>query len=245
MLTGAADIHDDIIDKSKTKTKKLTAFGKFGSEAALFAGDALLFEGLMFFGRACEQYSTEKRQKLQDLVEEAFFKIGKVAVSEGTLKKNWNLKPEEYRRTVETKGAVAEACTQIGAIIGNGKPADVEALAKVGRTLGFLMTIRNEFADLQYPEELRNRARKETLPLPVLYAFKDTVVKDRVLGLLKGSLNVSDARQVAELVLETKAVKSLKKELSSMAKNAEKLLDSVAGDTEPFRLLLKLAVTDI
>ena len=39
LLTGAADIYDDIIDKSKVKSTKPTAYGKFSQDAVLLAGD--------------------------------------------------------------------------------------------------------------------------------------------------------------------------------------------------------------
>jgi len=42
LLTGAADIHDDIIDQSETKGSKPTVFGKFGRDIALLVGGALL-----------------------------------------------------------------------------------------------------------------------------------------------------------------------------------------------------------
>jgi geranylgeranyl pyrophosphate synthase len=45
LLTGAADLHDDIIDKSKRKGNKQTAYGKFDIELVLLTGDMLLFQG--------------------------------------------------------------------------------------------------------------------------------------------------------------------------------------------------------
>ena len=245
LLTGAADIHDDIIDKSKTKASKQTAYGKFGPNATLLAGDALLFTGLIQFNRACHEYSVEKRQKLLSILEDAFLRIGNAAVNEEALKEKRVPSPEQYRQALEDKGAVAQACTIIGAIIGDAKPLEAEALANVGKILGTLMTIRNEFADLQYPEELINRAKREVLPLPALYALKHPTAKKQVLKLLGNCLTTRKAQQIAEIVLETEAVKDLKKEMALMAENAETELTKVRGDTGSFRLLLELATTDL
>jgi geranylgeranyl pyrophosphate synthase len=245
LLTGAADMHDDIIDKSKTKTHKPTTYGKFGQEAALLAGDALLFLGLMQFSKAVEEFNIEKRRKLRGLMEQAFLKIGNVAVNEGAFKGKWDVKPQEYLSVLEAKGSVAEACVQIGAVIGDGASSDVDALASVGKTLGLLMTVRNEFADLQYPQELKMRVKGETLPLPVLYALEDSKVKAKVLKLLKGRLTVDLARQVAEVVVGSEGVAGLKADMAVRARAAEVLLGRLHGDVEPFRLLLELAVTDI
>lgn len=245
LLTGAADIHDDIIDKSKTKTSKQTAYGKFGPNATLLAGDALLFTGLIQFNKACQEYSVEKRNKLLGILEDAFLRIGNVAVNEDDLKRKQSPSPEQYRQVLEDKGAIAQACTIIGAIIGDGEPSEVEALANVGKTLGTLMTIRNEFADLQYPEEFISRAKGEVLPLPALYAFKHPAAKKQILDLLRSRLTTRKARQIAEVVLETEAVKDLKKEMALMAENAKTELARVKGDMEAFQLLLELATTDL
>jgi geranylgeranyl pyrophosphate synthase len=245
LLTGAADMHDDIIDKSKTKTYKPTAYGKFGQEAALLAGDALLFLGLMQFNKAIEEFSVEKRQKLRDLIERAFLKIGNVVVNESAFKGKCAVKPQAYLSVLEAKGSVAEACVQMGAIIGDGASNDVNILAQVGKTLGLLMTIRNEFADLQYPQELKMRVKGETLPLPVLYALEDRKIKAKVLNLLKGRLTVDVARLVAEVVAGSVGVAGLKADMAARAHAADVLLGRLHGNVEPFRLLLKLAVTDI
>lgn len=45
LLVGAADLHDDIIDKSTTKNLKPTVFGKFGQEITVLAGDTFLIKG--------------------------------------------------------------------------------------------------------------------------------------------------------------------------------------------------------
>src|SRR5665647_614070 len=41
LLTGAADLHDDVIDKSILKGSNETVFGKFGLNVAILAGDIL------------------------------------------------------------------------------------------------------------------------------------------------------------------------------------------------------------
>ena len=54
LLAGAADIHDDIMDKSPKKELKLTVFGKFGQDIAILSGDALLLKGIYLLREACK-----------------------------------------------------------------------------------------------------------------------------------------------------------------------------------------------
>ncbi len=74
LLTGAADVHDDVVDQSKVKNGKLTVFGKFGRDLALLVGDALIMMGYVLLSEACEGFPKEKRRKIISLVKKLFSK---------------------------------------------------------------------------------------------------------------------------------------------------------------------------
>ena len=241
LLTGAADIHDDIIDKSKTKNSKLTAFGKFSPDLVLLAGDALLFRGMVMLKEACREFSKEKNQMLHHFVEEAFFEIGNAAVKEITFKGNCTLQPKKYLEIIEAKGAVSEACARVGATVGNGKLEEVEALGNFGRILGTLMTIRNEFTDLSNPAEVRHRAKNEVLPLPLLYAFQNLQVKTEILELLRKRLTQQSLKRIIELTTKTDQVQLLREDIKSRAQKEENALNALSGNTEALKLLLRLS----
>jgi geranylgeranyl pyrophosphate synthase len=244
LLTGAADIHDDIMDKSKTKAAKPTAYGKFSKDIVLLAGDALLFKGLLQLHKACEEFTVEKKHAILGLVESAFFEIGNATAKERVLKGETSLNPEKYRSLIEAKGSVSEACARIGGIIGQGTIEEIDVLGHFGRTLGFLMTLKNEFADLQDPQELLHRAKNEVLPLPLLYAFQDKSVKKEVQDLLKSRLTKQRMARIFAVTMKTKQVQQLKIEMGDLARTEEKLLKAVEGNTEPFKLLLKLSMNE-
>ncbi len=241
LLTGAADIHDDIIDKSKTKASKPTPYGKFSPDAVLLAGDALLFKGLMHLHEACDDFSAEKKQAVLGLVQDAFFEIGNATASERALKGKHSLEPEKYRRIIEAKGAVSDACARIGAIIGEGTLKEVETLGHFGRTLGVLMAVKYDLVDLFNPTELQNRAKNEILPLPLLYALQDPATEKQVETLLKGRLTKQKTEKIVALALKTKQVQTLKKEMRVMAKKEANLLQALKGDTHSLELLLQLS----
>ncbi len=242
LLTGAADIHDDIIDKSKTKASKPTPYGKFSQDAVLLAGDALLFKGLMHLHKACDEFSVEKKQVVLGLVQDAFFEIGNATANERTLKGKHAVEPEKYRKIIEAKGAVSDACARIGAVIGEGAPEEIDVLGHFGRTLGILMGVKYDFVDLFNPAELQNRAKNEVLPLPLLYALQDTAAKKQVETLLKGRLTKQKTRKIADLALKTNQVQILKKEMLTMARNEANLLKTIKGNTSELKLLLKLSI---
>ncbi|KPV61704.1 MAG: Short chain isoprenyl diphosphate synthase [Candidatus Bathyarchaeota archaeon BA2] len=62
LISGAIDIHDDIIDRSKVKGSRLTVLGKFSKGIALLVGDALLFKGFTLLHKAVEEGGGTKRR---------------------------------------------------------------------------------------------------------------------------------------------------------------------------------------
>ncbi|MGD6934576.1 MAG: polyprenyl synthetase family protein [Candidatus Bathyarchaeia archaeon] len=238
LLTGAADIHDDIIDKSKRKGNKQTAYGKFNKDLVLLAGDMLLFQGLISFHNAAENLPKKMRQAIFDVLEQSFFKIGYSITSERCLRK----KPAnilEYRNIIENKGCIAQACAEIGAIIGQGKPKDVEVLSHYGKTLGFLMTLKNEFTDMQDIREMKGRLKNEILPLPMLYAFKDAAAKAQITALLQDKLTKQNVLKINKIATATEEVQQLKQEMINLQLTEENALDTLKIRQDSLKLLLK------
>lgn len=214
LLTGAADIHDDIVDQSETKGSKPTVFGKFGIDIALLTGDALLLKGCTLLQKACECLPKKQGEAITNLVKEAFFEIGIAEAKEATFKGNWDLDPEEYLDIIRMKAAIADVTARIGAIIGGGSSDEIEALGKYGRALGILATIRDDFIDVFESDELKNRAENECLPLPVLYAFRDQKVKKEITDLLrKQELTKEVAFNIVEIMMKEEGIKVLKRKM--------------------------------
>lgn len=237
MLAGAADIHDDIIDQSFVKEGKQTIFGKFGMDIAIISGNVLWFKGMLMLNEACDAFPAEKKKAMLMLAKQSFFDIGSAEGKEASLRRNLDLQPEEYLEIIKMKISVAEAASKIGAIAGNGTAEQVECLGKYGKTLGTLMTIRDEFIDMFDVEELKNRFKNECLPLPILYAFKDSLLKKQILELLsKQEFGESELEKILELVSNASEVHSLGREMHLASKETSK---SIAW-TKNSRVLLQL-----
>lgn len=246
LLTGAADIHDDIIDKSKTKGSKPTVFGKFGKDIALLAGDALLFKGLILVHEACAKLPDKQGRAILNLTKQAFFTIGSAEAEERGFRGNFDLTPREYYNIIKAKAAVAEITARIGAILGGGNSEQIGALGYYGRTLGILMTIRDDFIDMFELDELRNRVKNECLPLPILYAFRNTEKKSEIIQLLrKDKITEEEVEEISDMVMDMKEVQELKKEMQSLIRKAEKLLMYLKRDKNTLKLLLSSTVEDL
>jgi geranylgeranyl pyrophosphate synthase len=94
MISGAMDIHDDIIDGSKTKDGRATVTGRFGRNIALITGDFLLGTGFVLLNKACEIISTTKFLRITTYIKNALSEMAEAEALEISLQKKYVIKPE-------------------------------------------------------------------------------------------------------------------------------------------------------
>jgi geranylgeranyl diphosphate synthase type I len=214
MMTAAFDIYDDIIDKSKVKYKIPTVYGKFGAEMALLLGNAFLIEGFKLFVDSAVILPKEKERSTLETLKKLVFEVGNAHALEVGLKKIKNVTPNEYMKITEMKAASIEADMHLGAMFGGGKDAEVEVLARVGRILGILATLRDDLIDVFDIEELRQRISVQDLPLPLLFAMQDQKAKGKVRNIIsKPKITKSDVATLVDFTLEAKTVVQLKNQM--------------------------------
>ncbi len=246
LLAGGADIHDDLIDDSSQKYGRPSVLGKFGKDITILVGDALLFKGLFTLYGAVQKLPSEKQQATLDLTLQAFSSISSAETQESILKNTGTTDPEPYLSMIKIKAAVGEATMRIGAIIGNGSPQEVEALATFGKNFGALMTIRDEYIDLFELEEVKNRSEREWLPLPILYALRDPAKKEEILHLLKaGTITQKAIERTVDIVTDSKENADLKQEMNSMIKESKEKLSIIKRKQRELNLMLDCAIEDI
>ena len=228
LLTAAVDIHDDIVDESKTKYGKPTVFARFGKEIALLVGDALLMKALALLHKLERQFRIEKMDAIWNIIGSRFFELGDAEALEASLKGNIDISPEEWFQILKMKASTFEAHMRIGAIVGDGEQGIVDLLGNYGRTLGILLSIREDFIDVFEPDELQNRIRNECLPLPILYAFKNPQTKKIILDYLsKQKISDKDAERIVDIVFEEENVESLRKTVKRLAEEACNNISSI------------------
>ncbi len=237
LLTAAIDIHDDIIDKTLTKNGKPTVLGMAGKETALLIGNAIFMKGFLLLCKNGRTLSKETSNQLTDTIQNTFFDMGNAHLLEAEMRKKRELNPEAYLRIIEKKASNIEAITRIGAIIGNGSEKEVKTLGKYGKILGTLITLREEFIDIYEPEELYNRMKNQSPPLPLLYAFRNPKAKERIEKLLSSEELSQDATdEIVDTIHKSREVAELKQKMQKLYEEAI----SVISDTPQKRLALKL-----
>ncbi len=242
LISGALSIHDDIIDKTKAKGGYPTVYGKFGEDVALLVGDALLFKGFLLINSVPEETVPRKDMSLiTGIVKDMFFELGDAEALELHLRGRIDVLPGKYLRIVRKKAADVEAHTRIGAVLGRGSEEQIESMGYYGRMLGMMIILRDDWIDLMDLEESRNRIKKESLPLPILYALQDSNINARLRAiLLKGTLRRRDAQEILITVQNSKAMKLYFNLTHRLAAHAISGLKSAKSDSiQDLELLVK------
>jgi len=241
LISGAIDIHDDIIDQSKIKGSRPTVLGKFGKDIALLVGDALLFKGFTLLHEAVEKgIPAEKVAVIVDIIKRTFFELGDAEALELQFRGRINITPEEYLRVVRKKAADVEAHTRISAILGGGSKEEIEVLGEYGRLLGMLILLRDDLIDMIDFEEATHRIRKEHLPLQVLYALKNPKIKSTLSSiLLKKTITKKDAEKILEVIDKASGFRHVAELMQKLAKNASKPLKSFKQNKHYLKLLIE------
>jgi geranylgeranyl pyrophosphate synthase len=221
LLTAGFDVHDDIIDESETKYGNPTVYAKFGKNIALLIGDAFLMKALVLLHRLEKQIASEKMDAIWNIIDGLFFELGDAEALEASLKSNVDISTEECFRILKMKASTFEAHIRVGAIIGGAKQEIADRLGNYGRTLGTLVSIREDFIDVFEAEELQNRFESECLPLPILYAFKNKQTKKTIMGYLsKQKISDNDAEKIVDIMFDDENVEVLRNEIDHLAKEA-------------------------
>jgi len=228
MMAAAFDVHDDIIDKSKVKHKIPTVYGTFGAEMALLLGNAFLIEGFKLFVDSTLMLPKEKEKSALETLKRLLFEVGNAHALEVGLKEIKNFPPNDYMKITEMKAASIEADMHLGALFGGGEDAEVEVLARIGRILGILATLRDDLIDVFDIEELRQRISVQDLPLPLLFAMQDQEAKGKVMNILsKLRITSGDVATLVDFTLEAKSVVQLKNQMQLLIEEGLNLLKNL------------------
>ena len=202
LISGAIDIHDDIIDDTKIKFKKPTIYGRYGREVALLISDALLFKGFILLCEACTKISSKKAKKIMDLINATFYELGDAEALELDFRGKLNIDLKKYLKVIEKKAADVEAHTRIGAILGDGTEEEINALGRFGRLLGMIILVRDDYIDALNPTELLVRIKKESPPLAFVYSMQKPQTREIFRNITRYGLTKKSIKKVIDIIEE-------------------------------------------
>jgi len=244
LMAGAADIHDDIMDKSTAKESNPTVFGKFGQEIAILAGDALLLKGIYLLHEACKTLSQNDEKEILDIIKRTFFEMSSGIAKEASLRGKTSISLDDFLFIVREKVATVEATMKIGAIMGRGTKQEISALSHFGRTYGTLLSLRDEFVDVFEFSEVKNRLVNECLPLPILLALQDKTKNELLMNIFKNDITPENIDEVLDLSMDCRASRELIGQMKDLVKQEINNLLSI-NNKETLILLLESTIEDL
>jgi len=240
LISGAIDIHDDIIDQSKNKGTRPTVYGKFGKEIALLVGDALLFKGFTVLYDAVEKgVSAEKIAVITNIINKTFFELGNAEALELQFRGRTDVTPEEYLWVVRKKGADIEAYTRISAILGDASEEEIDALGEYGRLLGMLIILRDDMIDMLDPEETIHRIQKEHINIAILYALQNPKMNPVIRSILKKAITPKNAEKLSTLVDKAGGFARIDAYMNNLAKDASVKIEKAKCNKKHLKLLIR------
>jgi octaprenyl-diphosphate synthase len=238
LIHTATLLHDDIVDESKSRRGKETANKVWGNAASVLVGDFL-------YSRAFEMMVKSDSMRIMTILSKATNEIAQGEVLQLLNCQNSALTEEEYYQVIERKTAVLfQAATQIGGLLSNIDKVQEQALKNYGLHLGNAFQIIDDVLDYQSNAETMGKEVGDDLSegkttLPIIYALKNTVAKDR--QLLKDAINNADnskIEQVLGILQSVNAFDYTRKQAQKSADLAKKSLDSLQDSKYKEALIL-------
>lgn len=206
-------IHDDIIDRSMSKHLRYTLLGRFGPDVALLVGDLLIVKAwaslhqlLRISGQA------EKVSAVMEAYGRLSVEICEAEAMEAGCRGTLDTSVDYAKGVLWREMAETEACCRVGAMLGGGEPAEVEALAEYGRRIGFISRLTSEVEDcLNIKADLSHRIKYESIPLPLLYAAKNPKLKKEISAIInKDAIDASDVGSLLDACFESESFETVR-----------------------------------
>lgn len=165
MVHIATLLHDDVIDVSEQRRGNPTVNSCWGNEVAVLLGDYVLT--VVF--KMC----TEMDQDCSRIIAETTGTVCQGEMRQTMSRGNWDLSIADYLGIIRDKSAsFFGGCCQVGAVLAQGKPNQVQALTEYGLQLGLAFQIRDDLLDICGDASQTGKTagrdvdnRKVTLPL--------------------------------------------------------------------------------
>lgn len=250
LISAGFGIHDDIIDKTSKKHFRKTVPNLFGVDRALLAGDLLILKASKMFETIIPENQPVRIKNIMKVYGSLYIEICEAEFMELSIRGTLDIELEDYQRILWKSAADTEACSRIGAILGNGSKQEVNSLAHFGRRMGFYQRLLDDLRDtLNIEGNLPERLTKERIPLPILYAAKSSKNAYTTIQslLAKTAITPEETKQLLAICFKTNAFAFIKEIANRNSREAISYLNLVKPSSarEMLALINRKSLTDL
>ena len=238
----ASLVHDDIVDEAPMRRGVESIQGKYGKDAAIFAGDFLIARTNYYLFK---EHLNEAGEILSRTVEQMC--AGEIGQARWRYREDVTM--EQYLKNIQGKTtALFRAACQIGASESGCTPDVAVKLEKIGEYLGILFQMRDDLLDFTADttavgKETHKDFRDGIYTMPVLMTVADEEGKKQLAPLIEKNktcaLSNDDIRQMEEIVFACGGVERTKTEIRRYHDMITDLLASF-GESAPAETLAEL-----
>lgn len=171
-------LHDDVVDESDTRRGQDAANIVFGNQASVLVGDFL-------FSRAFQLMVKDKSLEVLRILSDASAIIAEGEVLQLSTAGNINTTMDQYLEIIKAKTAAlfAAAC-EVGPVIADASPEQVQAMTDFGLNLGIAFQITDDALDYNADQEKLGKTvgddfREGKLTAPVILALDQATAEER------------------------------------------------------------------
>ena len=171
-------MHDDVVDESGQRRGRPTANLLWDNKSSVLVGDYL-------FARSFQLMVETGRMEVMDILANASAVIAEGEVLQLTAARNTETTEATYMQVVRGKtAALFSAATQVGGVISDAPPPQVQALFAYGEALGVCFQIVDDFLDYGgagagIGKNIGDDFRERKLTLPVIRAIAAADAEER------------------------------------------------------------------
>ncbi|MDD4955648.1 MAG: polyprenyl synthetase family protein [Candidatus Omnitrophica bacterium] len=254
-------IHDDVIDKSKTRRGKPSMHAmlnkylsdkkraKFsGEDLSIVVGDVVFALSLHTFLSVKQNYK-EKEKALKILLDAAMYTgSGEFIELLSGVKRVGEISKKDIYKIYDLKTAyyTFSAPLMMGAVLAKAEKKEIDKLFKYGIYLGRAFQIKDDLLDMFAEEKQIGKSTLTDLKeakktIPIWYAYRNSGNKEKIFIekiLSKDNAGRNDLKKIREITVKSKALDCSKTEISFFLEKAKNIISSSKMKTA-YKNLLK------
>ena len=239
LLHTASLVHDDVVDESDRRRGQKSVNALLDNKAAVLVGDFLLSKALFHAAQTGSQqvvtWVSELGQTLSDGELHQLANLDKTEVSE-----------DDYFEVIRKKTAsLFETCALAGALLGGGESADVDRMARFGRSMGLCFQMRDDLLDFDNQHDTGkpagNDLKEGKLTLPVIHALLTGASKpmmDLAIKVRRGEASQLEIDRLLAYTLEKDGIEYTKKNMYKIESQANGFLTQREGREDVIQSLV-------
>ena len=218
-------LHDDVVDESQKRRGRPTANLLWDNKSSVLVGDYL-------FARSFQLMTECDSLAIMAVLANASAVIAEGEVLQLTAAQDLATTPEIYLQVIRGKtAALFSAATEVGAMVANGTPAEIEALQTYGEALGIAFQMADDLLDYGGTTAIGKNTgddfRERKLTLPVILAVRAADAEERAFWtrtIEKGDQRDGDLEQALTLMRRHGTLEATRLEAETWAARARAAL---------------------